>query len=134
MEDNVRRLQDRIKTVLAPGEEVPEGFFYATSWPRMDQDGLAALEDWIVAHPAARLIIIDPWVKVKPRIKARPGETGYDADYEALEGLKRLCDTYQLCILVQFHLRKAGAEDPFDELNGTSGITACADGFLSLKR
>jgi hypothetical protein len=134
LEDNDRRMQERLKAVLGPGAEVPEGFYYATSWPRMDQDGLAALEDWIVAHPKARLIIIDPWVKVKPRIKARPGETGYDADYEALEGLKRLADTYHLCILVQFHLRKASAEDPFDELNGTSGITACADGFLSLKR
>jgi hypothetical protein len=134
LEDNEQRLQDRFKVLLGPDEEIPEGLDYATEWPRMDETGLAALEAWIVAHPKARLIIIDPWVKVKPRLKARAGETGYDADYEALEGLKRLSDTYKLCILVQFHLRKAGAEDPFDELNGTSGITACADGFLSLKR
>jgi hypothetical protein len=134
LEDNERRLQERIRQLLGPEEEVPESFEYATEWPRMDADGVAALEQWIKAHPNARLIIIDPWVKVKPRIKSRAGETGYDADYEALEGLKKLTDKYKLCILIQFHLRKAGAEDPMDELNGTSGITACADGFLSLKR
>lgn len=134
LEDNERRVQERFKRFLAPGDDMPEGLDYATEWPRMDADGVAALEQWIKAHSKARLIIIDPWVKVKPRIKSRAGETGYDADYEALDGLKKLTDKYKICILIQFHLRKAGAEDPMDELNGTSGITACADGFLSLKR
>lgn len=135
LEDNEQRLQDRIKQLLAPGQEVPDRMDIVTEWPyRMDADGIALLDEWIQSKEHPRLIIIDPWVKVKPRVKQRQGETGYDADYEALEGLKRLSDKYDLTILVQFHLRKAGAEDPFDELNGTSGITACADGFLSLKR
>jgi hypothetical protein len=134
LEDNERRMQDRILALLGPVEEPSECFDYALKWPRMDADGLIALEKWIVSRKNPRMIIIDPWVKVKPRIKQRAGETGYDADYEALEGLKALADKYNVCIIVQFHLRKQGAEDPFDELNGTSGITACADGFLSLKR
>jgi hypothetical protein len=134
LEDNEQRLQDRFKQLLGPGEVMPSRIDYVTEFPRMDAVGVAALEAWIQSKENPRLIIIDPWVKVKPRVKARQGETGYDADYEALEGIKRLADTYKVCILVQFHLRKAGAEDPFDELNGTSGITACADGFLSLKR
>jgi hypothetical protein len=134
LEDNEQRLQDRFKQLLEPGQVMPSCIDYVTEWPRMDATGVAVLEEWIQSKPNPRLIIIDPWVKVKPRVKARQGETGYDADYEALEGIKRLADTYKVCILVQFHLRKAGGEDPFDELNGTSGITACADGFLSLKR
>lgn len=134
LEDNEQRLQDRFKQLLGPGETMPKRIEYVTEFPRMDALGVAALEEWIQSKPNPRLIIIDPWVKVKPRVRARQGETRYDADYEALEGIKRLADTYKVCILVQFHLRKAGGEDPFDELNGTSGITACADGFLSLKR
>lgn len=137
LEDNDRRVQSRLKVCLSHmGENVaaPARLDIVTEWPRMNAVGITALEDWIQSKPSPRLIIIDPWVKVKPRIPMRAGETGYDTDYEALEGLKQLADKYQLCILVQFHLRKADATDPFDELNGTTGITACADGFLSIKR
>ncbi len=134
LEDTQRRLQDRMRQLLAPGQDGPENIELVTQWSRMNEGGLEALESWIRSHPNARLIIIDPWVKVKPRLKSRHGETGYDADYEALEGIKKLADKYGICILVQFHLRKANADDPFDEVNATTGVTACADGFISLKR
>lgn len=134
LEDNEIRLQDRLSQLLSPGEVMPKRFNYVTEWPRMDADGIEALEEWIKSQANPKLIIIDPWVKVKPRVKSRQGETGYDSDYEALEGVKRLADQYQVCVLVQFHLRKAGATDYFDELNGTSGITACADGLLHISR
>src|SRR5579859_324874 len=134
LEDTERRLQDRIGQLLGPGSEAPRGLHIETKWPRMDGKGIAKLEEWIQAHPSTRLIIIDPWVKVKPRMKNRNGETGYDTDYEALEGIKRLADKYGICILIQFHLRKANADDPFDEINATTGVTACADGLISIKR
>jgi hypothetical protein len=134
LEDTDRRLQDRTGQLLAPGEEWPKNMEVVTEWPRMNEGGLEKLEAWIQARPNARLVIADPWVKIKPRLKSRHGETGYDADYEALEGVKKLADKYGICILVQFHLRKANADDPFDEVNATTGVTACADGFISLKR
>ncbi len=134
LEDNQRRLQDRVGKLLAPGEEAPESLTIFTEWPRMDEGGLEKLEDWIVQHPNARLVMIDPWVLVKPKGKTRAGETGYDVEYKALGGVKKLADKYEICILIQFHLRKANADDPFDELNATTGVTACADGFISLKR
>lgn len=134
LEDTQRRLQDRTRQLLSPGENGPSNMDIVTNWDRMNEGGLEKLEAWILSHPNARLIIIDPWVKVKPRLKSRHGETGYDADYEALDGIKKLADKYGICILVQFHLRKANADDPFDEVNATTGVTACADGFISLKR
>lgn len=134
LEDHQRRLQDRMSQLLTPDSEAPESLEIVTQWRRMDEGGLTDLEDWLQKHPKARLVMIDPWILVKPKIKGRPGETGYDADYEALKGIKKLADDYKVCILVQFHLRKAIADDPFDELNATTGVTACADGFISLKR
>ncbi len=134
LEDTERRLQDRIGQLLGPGSIAPKDLHIETKWPRLDNNGIAKLEAWIIAHPNTRLIIIDPWVKVKPRLKSRNGETGYDAEYEALAGIKELADKYGICILIQFHLRKANADDPFDELNATTGVTACADGFISIKR
>ena len=134
LEDTDRRLQSRTEQLLAPGEEWPKAMEVVTEWPRLDSGGLQMLEEWVQSRPNARMVIIDPWVKVKPRVKSRQGETGYDADYEALAGIKALADKYGVCMLVQFHLRKASADDPFDEVNATTGATACADGFISLKR
>lgn len=134
LEDTERRLQDRIGQLLGPGNEAPKGLYIETKWPRMDHKGIADLEKWLQAHPNTRLVIIDPWVKVKPRVQRRNGETGYDADYEALAGIKALADKYNICVLIQFHLRKQNADDPFDEVNATTGATACADGLMSIKR
>jgi len=134
LEDHRRRLQDRIGQLLAPGQEAPESLTIVTKWERMDEGGLERLESWILSHPNTRLVMIDPWVLVKPKGNTRAGETGYDVEYKALEGVKKLADKYNICILIQFHLRKANADDPFDELNATTGVTACADGFISLKR
>jgi hypothetical protein len=134
LEDNERRLQDRMRHLLA-GAPVPARFEYATAWKKMSGAGIRALENWIDRKQNPRLIIIDPFVKVRPTAgRSQAGTTGYDADYAALEELHTLANTRNVCILVQFHMRKAGAEDYFDEINATSGIGACADGFLSLKR
>src|SRR2546421_552664 len=90
LEDTERRLRDRAEQLLVPNEEWPKSMEVVIDWPRMNQGGLEKLEAWILSHPSARLIIIDPWVKVKPHLKSRHGETGYDAEYEALEGVKKL--------------------------------------------
>ena len=42
LEDNQRRLQRRIKKLLA-GRGVPEGLHFGTGWPRLDEGGLEAL-------------------------------------------------------------------------------------------
>ena len=99
----------------------------------MDSDGVTALEAWIISHPHARLVIIDSWIKVKP-LTRQPGAVSYDGDYAAFTRLKHLADTYHLCILVQFHLYKAVTAHSFEELQATTALAACADGFLTLKR
>jgi hypothetical protein len=134
LEDNQHRLQSRYRAIIGNDSEVPASLELAAEWPRMCSGGLEALEQWITTHANPRLIIIDPWVLVKPYVKARAGSTIYDADYEALEGVKKLADKYQLCILTIFHLRKMAADDPFDEMNASTGATACGDGFLHLSR
>jgi NADPH-dependent 2,4-dienoyl-CoA reductase/sulfur reductase-like enzyme len=133
LEDNERRLQERLGNLLVTGASIPDGFEYATTWPRMDAGGLAAVEAWLDSHPQARLIIIDPWAKVQPVAKPETTVTG-SADEEALTWLKYLADAHNVCILLQFHSRQAAADDPFDELQATTGVTKWADSFLSLKR
>jgi len=136
LEDNERRIQERQNLLLGPDTEKPKLLEIALEWPRLHNNGLPMIEEWIETHPDARLIIVDPWVMVRPVVKARPGETGYDADYEALKGIKHLADKYKVCILIQLHKSKPKGKDidPFDEVNGTTGITACADGFINITR
>jgi hypothetical protein len=134
LEDNRHRLQSRYRAIIGNNAEVPANLELAAEWPRMCNGGLEALEQWITTHANPRLIIIDPWVLVKPYLKTRPGTTMYDADSEALEGVKKLTDKYHICILIIFHLRKMAADDPFDEMNASTGATACGDGFLHLSR
>jgi hypothetical protein len=135
LEDNERRIQDRLKTLIPYGN-VPKNLHIALEWPTLNDNGLTILENWIKDHPGTRLIIIDPFVCVRPPVRAQAGQTGYDADYMALKGIKHLADKYNICILVQVHKSKPKGRDsdPFDEVNGTTGITACADGFINLTR
>lgn len=133
LEDNERRLKSRLEKQLI-GRPVPRGLHLFFQYPRLDTYGIAKMETFIKEHPRLKLIIIDPWVKVKPLIKLRPGETCYDGDYSALEEIKRLADTYAITIIIQTHTRKQEASDIIDEVNGSSGLAGSCDSTYVLKR
>jgi len=60
LEDNKRRLQSRLGQLLhAIHSPIPDGLYFETSWPRLDNGGLEKLEQWIQEHQKTRLIIID---------------------------------------------------------------------------
>jgi hypothetical protein len=130
LKDNPRRLQSRLKKLLAGGA-APEGLELATEWPRLGDGGLDALEAWLNTHPDARLVVIDTLAKF------RTGQTGknlYKEDYEAVEPLVELAARYNVAILIVHHLRKLGADDPLDQVSGSMGLTGGADGALVLNR
>jgi len=131
LEDTKRRLQGRLNTIL-DGQEPPPCLELGNAWPRMDDGGLEALEDWLSRHPQARLVIIDTLARVRPVKKYN--DSAYDFDYESLGGLKALADRFGVAILVIHHLRKLGSTDPVDAISGTLGLTGAADGVLVLKR
>src|SRR5271165_2416969 len=61
LEDGPRRLQRRI-TKLLPTFSItwPQGLEIATEWPRADQGGLAAIEQWLTKpNKSRRLVIVD---------------------------------------------------------------------------
>lgn len=81
LEDSPRRLQSRLRILLA-GDIAPPGLHLETAWPRLDDGGAVKLEAWLDDHPAARLVIIDVWPKVRPR--PSKGTDFYTADYEGV--------------------------------------------------
>jgi hypothetical protein len=131
LEDNQRRLQKRLGKLLS-GEGAPEGLYISTTWPRVDEGGEEALEGWIADRPNARLVVVDVLKRVRPRTSRF--QSVYDADYENLEALHALADRHGIAVLCIHHLRKAGADDPLDEISGSTGLSGAADGVLLLKR
>jgi hypothetical protein len=52
----------------------------------------------------------------------------------AIEGLHKLAHSRGIAIVVIHHVRKMEADDPFDTVSGTNGLTGAADTILILKR
>ena len=120
LEDNERRLQFRLKKILAR-TEVPDGLHYSVECPRLDEGGVEAVEGWLRSRPDARLVVIDTLAKIRPR--QRRGANAYQEDYEALEALLPLAARHNVAVLVVHHLRKMAASDPLDEVNSSIGLT-----------
>jgi hypothetical protein len=130
LEDNPRRLQGRLRKVLA-GEKPPRGLVLTDRWPRLGAGGLEAIEAWLISRPDARLVIVDTLEKIRPK---GAGRNVYREDYEAVEPLLSLAAQYNVAVLVVHHLRKGSADDPLDEVSGSHGLTGGVDGVLVLKR
>jgi len=90
------------------------------------------VSEWLDEHPDARLVVIDVLAKVRPM--SAPGVDRYEADYRILSELKRLADHHRVAVVVVTHTRKLGAEDVFDTVSGSVGLTAAADSTIVLRR
>jgi len=128
LEDTPRRLKNRLAVA---GFSPSNNCLIATAWPRLGAGGLELLEKAITEHGAG-VVIIDTLAKLRPR----EGKITslYAADYEVLGVLKELADRLGITVVVVHHLRKAGAEDPLEEVSGTTGLTGAVDTVLILKR
>jgi hypothetical protein len=131
LEDTPRRLKSRVGKLLGD-RAVPAGLDIATDWPTLPAGGDVALASWLDTHPAARLVVIDVFAKVRGPVPA--GMSAYDADYAAVGRAKRIADNYGIAVILVHHVRKAGSEDFLQEVSGTNGIAGAADATMVLKR
>jgi len=134
LEDTPRRLQRRLtKYFGAQRDNWPARLKMATKWQRLDQGGIEDLREWCKSVDKPTLIAVDTLKKVR-KPKGR-NQSDYDADYEACEGLMELAKEFPgLSIMVAHHDRKMEAEDVFDTVSGTLGLTGGADTIAILKR
>jgi predicted ATP-dependent serine protease len=133
LEDNPRRLQRRLTKYFGRDRSTwPSRLIIVTEWKRLDQGGLEAIEAWCRSVDKPTLIMIDTLKKV--RAPKRNGQSDYDADYEACQGLQQLAGTLSVAIIVAHHDRKMDAEDVFDTVSGTLGLTGGVDTIAVMKR
>ena len=146
LEDSEERLQQRILRMgreegedatpeeiaaAESGDSFQDRMFYEIEWPRLDDGGLEELAKWIEKHPLARLIVIDTWQKVRPRMKTG---SAYADDYDAVTPIHRLARERRLAVILVHHSRKGAAnDDDVEAVLGTHGLAGSADAILRLK-
>jgi hypothetical protein len=134
LEDGDRKAQRRMtKHFGALRQNWPSRMMIARSWRRFDQGGINDLREWCRSVEKPTLVCVDTLKRVRPPKKA--GQSDYDADYEACQGLLQLAHEFPgLAFLVAHHDRKMDAEDVFDTVSGTLGLTGGVDTIAVLKR
>ena len=130
LEDNNRRLKSRLEKMSPQLAPWPETFDLATEWPRLDAGGLDAVEGWLDRQADGKLIIIDTLATVRPASSGR--ETLYQSDYQSIRWLHAIANQRGIAIVLVHHVRKAEADDPFDTVSGSTGLTGAADATLVL--
>ncbi len=132
LEDNQRRLQERMNKVLE-GERAPEGFAFATASQDLGGGLTDQLADYLALNPGCGLIVIDTLQKV--RRTTGKSANAYEADYKDVGALQKFASERNICIVVVHHLRKMKDEaDPFSQISGTNGILGAADTALVMTR
>ena len=131
LEDNQRRLKRRMLKLFDLGDW-PPNLTFACEMPRLANGGIKFIKDWIERTDRPRLVIVDTLAMV--RSPARKDQSSYDADYAAVKELRDLAAEHGIAIIIVHHLRKAEADDPFDTVSGTLGLTGCPDSIMIIWR
>jgi hypothetical protein len=135
LEDGKRRLQRRLDSLSSPFSPTwPEPLAFAPmgDWRRGDQGGLDDIEAWCASTPHPVLVVIDTLARFRKPADGK--QQLYTADTDAIASLQKIALKYGIAILVLHHDRKAAADDPFDTVSGTLGLTGAADTILIFKR
>jgi DNA-binding transcriptional ArsR family regulator len=132
LEDNARRMQSRMTKLLGISQPWPKRLTLCYDLPRLGEGGAEAIRDWILSVPNPRMVAIDTLAMIRALKKV--DESNYQSDYLALIDLRALANEFGIALPVSHHLRKAEADDPFDTISGTLGLTGAVDSMLVLKR
>jgi hypothetical protein len=133
LEDSPRRLKRRLQKFCGADKSTwPERLKLITKWRRLDQGGLDDIREWCRSAASPTLVLVDVLKRVRaPRTRQ---QSDYDADYESCRGLQEVAAEFGLAIIVAHHDRKMDAEDPFDTVSGTLGLTGGVDAIAVMKR
>jgi RecA-family ATPase len=133
LEDNPRRLQKRIRKLLWGNAcNWPERLTLCTEWKRLEDGGVDDISDWANSVGKPTLVVLDTLAHIRPE-RSR-NDTTYDSDYQALLSVHKLANKRGFAALALHHTRKMEADDPFDTISGTLGLTGCADTLLVIAR
>lgn len=135
LEDNQRRLQDRLRVVLPKMKAMRPDLsrvHFLTEAPKIGDGLIETLDAWRTRVDDPRLIVVDTLAMIRPP-KGR-NQDSYAADYAALSPLQQYASEHRLAVVVVTHVRKMEASDPLEMISGTNGLTGAADSIMVLDR
>lgn len=133
-EDNTRRLQSRINDLM-DGVDAPEGLLFPSElyFPKLDRGGVENIRRIIKDDADIRMVVIDTFGTAISSGFNSFG-TSFKEDYEFLSHLQQLSLEYRISIVLIHHTRKLPSENVFDEIVGTTGVTASPDTLMLIKK
>lgn len=133
-EDNPRRIQSRLNDMLN-GREAHENLLYPKDlfFPKLDQGGVEQIKAIVEQEEGIKLIIIDTFGSAVSGHSNNFGNSFHE-DYDFMMGLQSIALKYQIAILLIHHTRKLVADSVYDEVVGTTGMTASPDTLIILKK
>lgn len=135
LEDRTRRVQGRARKILAGKDHGTKGrLMIFTEFPRQDNGGLEAIQQWVEESHNPSLVIVDVWQRFKPTRSKGRNNNAYEQDYADLGQLKSVLDQKNVSCLCLHHLNKSTPEDVVERLSGSMGIGGCSDGIMVLTR
>ena len=135
LEDTLFRLQRRVQGLLGNRGYPTTNLVVTNQLPRMDEGGIESLNTWYQAYPDARLIVVDVLSKFKSHNRRQRGGTLYDQEYDVLSPLQEFTLQNNVSVFVVHHLTKrVNPDDVFDEISGSTALSAVPDTLLVLKR
>jgi hypothetical protein len=113
-----------------------KGTHLKTDWRRLDQGGLDDIRDWHKWEKSRGgnpiLVVIDTLAKVRAPTNSK--SSPYQNDHDALAGLQKLAEELGIAVVLNHHDRKMDADDVFDTVSGTLGLTGAVDTILVLTK
>ena len=132
LESSNRRPQNRLK---AMGIDNLDGVQFVTQeeMPKKDHGMITlangfsdTLENYLTKNPKIGFIVIDVFKKIRTEVKKT--QSLYDHDYADIEKLQAIAGNKNVTILLLHHTRKlADANDPFNNMSGSSGLLGAVD-------
>jgi hypothetical protein len=134
LEDGPGRIQARLQSLGLPDlealKDIPLTFIFELPKiqnPTPEDYAIHKINEYV---KEADLIIIDPWLALKPDTDKKKDIV--QEEYLALQTIRKLLKNKS--VLIVHHTRKAGGEDITSALLGTTGQTAAVDNIMVLQK
>lgn len=134
LEDTEATLKDRtLKISKALDLDISSMFHCQVDAPTVKDGLIDVLQTWIDDHQPCRVIVIDTLQKVRGITGGRAN--AYETDSDFLTKFKHLGDRNHIAVILTHHTNKSkDTGDPFDRVNGSTGLMGTADTTIMMTR
>ena len=130
LEDNHRRLQDRLDKFQAGGMDISRLKLTTASFG-ISGGLLEQANHFLTANPETKLIIVDTLERIRDTEIDR---SIYSCDYRDMSLLREITNKHKLTLLLIHHTRKVSDDDPLNMLSGSMGLVGATDGVFVLEK